>query len=87
MKPIITSDLAPCLINNYNTRHQTTTFTDTDDLQHHRSSYPVEDVSNSFFDKVIVIIETWRVVSKLFKYITQPKQSLPNTSLVFHKVV
>lgn len=27
--------------------------------------YPVEDVSSSFFDKVMVITETWRVVSSL----------------------
>lgn len=30
-------------------------------------TYPVEDVSNSFFDKVIVITDTWRVVSRLHK--------------------
>jgi len=27
-------------------------------MQYHESSYPVDDVSSSFFDKVIVIIET-----------------------------
>ena len=34
-------------------------------------NYPVEDALSSCFDKVIVIIETWRIVSRL-KHKVQP---------------